>query len=140
VLPALEQGLEANAVRYFTRKAQAHKKGMRSCPIFPKVDYSRFQEAEARARAVVANVPMAPASTVAPPQDAARQHLVHTGFDIPDYSVVPNTSHNETLTRARPEFATYPDERFTADSLYEYKYCSACGSHTALLQFLSPVW
>lgn len=138
VLPALEQGLEANAVRYFTRKAQAHKKGMRSCPIFPKVDYSRFQEAEARARAVVANVPMAPASTVAPPQDAARQHLVHTGFDIPDYSVVPNTSHNETLTRARPEFATYPDERFTADSLYEYKYCSACGFVTQLCSSFCP--
>jgi len=58
VLPALEQGLEANTVSYFTRKAERHRKEMRSRPIFPEVDFSRVAEAEARVRELFANSSM----------------------------------------------------------------------------------
>jgi len=55
VLAALEQGLEANVVKYFTRKAERQRTHMRSRPIFPEVDFSRIREAEARASEVMAN-------------------------------------------------------------------------------------
>jgi len=117
VLPAFEQGLEANTVRYFTRKAERHRKEMRSRPIFLEVEFSRVPEAEARARELVANSRMAtpimnwgPAPSVPSLQDAAWQHPV---CDLPASSA---------------QFPTYSHEQYTADRLYEQQYCSACGS------------
>jgi len=115
VLAAFDQGLEANIVRYFTRKAEMHRKEMRSHPIFPEVNFSRIREAEARASEVMANchltAPMVDwGLSPGMPRDAAWQHHPQTGGDFLGGEALcwcpsmPDTHHDETLGKANAQF------------------------------------